>query len=619
MALVKTTFAPGIDKQTTTYGAEGRWVDSKNVRFRTGLPEKVGGWSKVVPTKKIAGVARASIAWVSLTGVRHLALGTDRKLYIYTEGQFYDVTPIRLEAALTNPFAMTSGSPTVTVTHSSHGASVGDFVTFDSFSTAQGLDMNNEFEITSIVDGNNYTVTHTSNASGTASSQGGSGNAKYQINVGTDRSAFGFGWGTGAWNQPRQSIGGGAGWNRPGLTTTIALEATYWMFDTFGEDLLAIRNDDALYRWDLSGGTGTRAVKVSQAPGKNRVLLVSSPDRHIFLMGTETTIGTPGSQDDLYLRFSSQENFTAWNPSSTNTAGSFRIQDGSKIVAAKRSRGSILVWTDTALHALNNIGPPFIFGLNQVGSNCGAISANSVADVNGVTYWMSQTAFYQFDGAIKKLNCTVQDFVFDDINATAQGQVSIAVNTDFNEVTWFYASESSNFLDRSVTYNYLEDVWYTNDGFVRTSWVDRGTYSKPYATFYDPNSIPNNNTILGVTAGCTTLYEHEDGFNDDGQAMDCQITSGDFDIKEGDEVFLCSRVIPDFKDQVGNTDVKIEFANYPASTNTRSFTSTTSSTTKFFSVRGRGRQANVKISSNALDSNWRFGTVRLDITPDGRR
>jgi hypothetical protein len=391
------------------------------------------------------------------------------------------------------------------------------------------------------------------------------------------------------------------------------------MFDTFGEDLLAIRNDDALYRWDLSGGTGTRAVKVSQAPGKNRVLLVSSPDRHIFLMGTETTIGTPGSQDDLYLRFSSQENFTAWAPSSTNTAGSFRIQDGSKIVAAKRSRGSILVWTDTALHALNNIGPPFIFGLNQIGSNCGAISANSVADVNGVTYWMSQTAFYQFDGAIKKLNCTVQDFVFDNINATAQGQVSIAVNTDFNEVTWFYASESSNFLDRSVTYNYLEDVWYTNDGFVRTSWVDRGTYSKPYATFYDPNSIPNNNTILGVTAGCTTLYEHEDGFNDDGQAMDCQITSGDFDIKEGDEVFLCSRVIPDFKDQVGNTDVKIEFANYPASTNTRSFTSTTSSTTKFFSVRGRGRQANVKISSNAVDSNWRFGTVRLDITPDGRR
>ena len=611
MPLIKAQFAAGIDKQTTTYGAEGRWIDSKNVRFRSGLPEKVGGWSKVVTGKKIAGVARASTAWVSLAGVRHLALGTDRKLYIYVEGVFYDITPIRLEAALTGPFAMTSGSPIVTVTHSSHGAAQGDFVTFDSFSTAQGLDMNNEFEVTEIVDGNTYKVTHTSNASGTASSQGGSGNAKYQITTGTNISSFGFGWGTGTWNLDA--------WNTPRSSSAIELEATYWNLDTFGEDLLAIRNDDALYRWDLSSGTNNRAVKISQAPGTNRLVLVSSPDRHVFLFGTETTIGNATTQDDLFLRFSSQEDFQTWAPASTNTAGSFRIQDGSKIVAAVRSRGSILVWTDTALHALNNIGPPFIFGLNQIGANCGAISPNSVADVNGVTFWMSQTAFYQFDGAIKKLDCTVQDFVFDDINSTANGQVSIAVNTDFNEVTWFYASASSNFLDRSVTYNYLEDVWYTNSGFTRTSWVDRGVYALPYATYYDATSIPNNETILGVTAGCTTLYRHEDGFNDDGAAMDCQITSGDFDIQEGDQVFLCSRVIPDFKDQAGSTDIKIEFANYPASTNTRSFTGTTSATTKFFSTRGRGRQANIKISSNAVDSNWRFGTVRLDIRPDGTR
>ena len=611
MPLIKAQFAPGIDKQTTTYGAEGRWIDAKNVRFRSGLPEKVGGWSKVVTGKKIAGVVRASTAWVSLAGVRHLALGTDRKLYVYVEGVFYDITPIRLEAALTGPFAMTSGSPIVTVTHNSHGAAQGDFVTFDSFSTAQGLDMNNEFEVTEVVDGNSYKVTHTSNASGTASSQGGSGNAKYQITTGTNVSSFGFGWGTGTWNAST--------WNTPRSTSAIELEATYWNLDTFGEDLLAIRNDDALYRWDLSNGTNNRAVKISQAPGTNRLVLVSSPDRHVLLFGTETTIGNGTTQDDLFLRFSSQEDFNTWTPLSTNTSGSFRIQDGSKIVAAVRSRGSILVWTDTALHALNNIGPPFIFGLNQIGANCGAISPNSVADVNGVTFWMSQTAFYQFDGAIKKLDCTVQDFVFDDINSTANGQVSIAVNTDFNEVTWFYASASSDFLNRSVTYNYLEGVWYTNSGFVRSSWVDRGVYPLPYATYYDATSIPNNETILGVTAGCTTLYRHEDGFNDDGAAMDCQITSGDFDIEEGDEVFLCSRVIPDFKNQTGNTDIKIEFANYPASTNTRSFTGTTSATTKFFSTRGRGRQANIKVSSNAVDSNWRFGTVRLDIRPDGTR
>ena len=611
MALVKAAFAPGIDKQITTYGAEGRWVDSKNVRFRTGLPEKIGGWEKVIiPT--VIGAVRASLAWVSNAGVRQLALGTDRKLYIYSEGLVVDITPIRLEAALTGPFAMTSGSPTVTVTHSSHGAGVGDFVTFDSFSTAQGLDMNNEFEITEIVDGNTYKVTHTSNASGTASSQGGSGNAKYQITVGTDRSAFGFGWGTGTWNAGT--------WNTPRSTSSIQLEATYWNLDTFGEDLLAIRNNDALYRWDLSSGTGTRAQKVSQAPTASRVLLVSSPDRHIFLFGTETTIGSTTTQDDLFLRFSSQEDFNTWTPLSTNTAGSFRIQDGSKVVAAKRSRGSILVWTDTALHALNNIGPPFIFGLNQIGSNCGAVSANAVADVNGTTYWMSQTAFYQFDGAIKKLDCTVQDFVFDDINATANGQISIAINTDFNEVTWFYATKNSDFLDASVTYNYLENVWYTNNGFTRTSWVDRGVYALPYATSYSSTATATNTPVpLGLTNGATTLFRHESGVNDDGAAMDCQITSGDFDIKEGDEVFLCSRVIPDFKDQVGNTEIKVEFANYPASTNTRSFTSTTSSSTKFFSTRGRGRQANVKVSSDTLDANWRFGTLRLDVKPDGTR
>jgi len=610
MALIKAQFLPGIDKQTTTYGAEGRWIDSKNVRFRSKLPEKIGGWSKVVTGKKLVGVVRATTAWVSLSGVRHLALGTDRKLYVYVEGAFYDITPIRLEAALTNPFT-TNGTTTVSVTHNSHGATLGDFVTFDSFSAIDGLDMNQEFEVTEIVDGNTYKITHTSAASGSTSGGGGSGNAKYQLNIGTERSAFGFGWGTGAWNVST--------WNTPRSTSSIELEATYWSLDTFGEDLLAIRNDDALYRWDLSSGPTNRATKVSAAPSSNRFLLVSSPDRHVFLMGTETTIGTAGTQDDLFLRFSSQEDFNTWAPTAENSAGSFRIQDGSKIVCAGRSRGSILVWTDTALHALNNIGPPFIFGLNQVGANCGAVSANCSVDVNGVTFWMSQTAFYMFDGAIKKLDCTVQDFVFDDINSTALGQVSVAVNTDFNEVTWFYASSGSDFLDRSVTYNYLENVWYTNDGFVRTSWVDRGVYALPYATYYDPSSIPNNEPILGVTNGCTTLYRHEDGFNDDGAAMECQITSGDFDIEEGDQVFLCSRVIPDFKDQAGNTDVKIEFANYPASTNSRSFTSTTTSTTKFFSVRGRGRQANVKISSNAVDSNWRFGTVRLDIRPDGTR
>lgn len=612
MALIKAQFSPGIDKQTSNYGAEGRWVDAKNVRFRTGLPEKIGGWTKVVtPVTKIAGVVRASTAWYSLTGVRHLALGTDRKLYVYVEGRFYDITPIRkTTSSLANPFT-TNGTTTVSVADSNHGATVGDFVTFDSYSAIDGLDMNNEFEVTSVTSSSVYTVTHTSAASGSTSGGGGTGNANYQLNVGTNKSSFGFGWGTGAWNVST--------WNTPRATSTLQLDATYWSLDTFGEDLLAIRNDDALYRWDLSAGTSSRAAKIAAAPETNRFLLVSSPDRHIFLFGTETTIGTDTTQDDLFLRFSSQEDFNTWAPTAENTAGSFRIQDGSKIVAAGRSRGSILVWTDTALHALNNIGPPFIFGLNQVGANCGAVSPNCTVDVNGVTFWMSQTAFYVFDGAINKLPCTVQDFVFDDINTTAQEQIFCGVNTDFNEVTWFYPSASSDFIDRSVTYNYLEKIWYTNDGFARTSWVDRGVYSNPYATEYSSTDLPTNETILGVTGGSSILYAHEDGVNDDGAKMDCQITSGDFDIEEGDQIFLCSRIIPDFKNQVGNTDITIEFANYPVSTNTRSFTGTITPTTKFFSVRGRGRQANIKVSNDILDSNWRFGTVRMDLKPDGRR
>jgi hypothetical protein len=612
MSLSKSQFAPGIDKQTSTYGAEGRWVDATNVRFRTGLPEKIGGWEKVV-NSNICGVVRGIKAWVSNAGVRYVALGTDRKLYIYSEGVFFDITPLRRDnLGLTNPFTTISGSPIVSVADNSHGFAVGDFVIFKNFSAVGGLDMNNQFEVTAITNSNVFTVTHTSNATGSVSGGGGSGNLDALLSIGTNVSTFGFGWGVGAWNGNRQ-------WNKPSATSTVALDATYWSLDTFGEDLLAIRNNDKLYKWDLSAGTGTRAAVVSGAPSSNRFLLVSSPDRHVFLFGTETTIGSSNTRDDLFLRFSSQENPSEWAPASTNSAGTFRIQDGSRIVSAVRSRGSILVWTDTALHALNNIGPPFIFGLQQVGANCGAVSPNCVVDVNGSTFWMSQTAFYMFDGAIKKLDCSVQDFVFDDIDGVAQGQVAAAVNTDFNEVTWFYPSKNSTFLNRAVTYNYLENIWYNNTGFARTAWIDRGVYNNPYAPNYEPTALPNNETIMGVTAGSSVLYAHEVGKDDDGSAMPCQITSGDFDIQDGEQVLLCSRVIPDFKELIGTNNFKITFANYPASTNTRTFTSVVDANTKFFSVRGRGRQANIQISTTASNDDWRFGTLRLDIKPDGRR
>ena len=484
------------------------------------------------------------------------------------------------------------------------------------------------------------------------------------------------------------------GWNVAATTSATTLDARYWVFESFGEDLLALLSDGALYKWDTSVGTGTRAAIVdANAPTASRHLILSTPDRHLILFGTETTIGTTSTQDDLFLRFSSQEDFTTWSPTSTNTAGSFRIQDGSKIMTAVRSRGDILVWTDTSLHSLKFIGAPFIFGLTQVGANCGAVSPHCAVDVNGTTFWMSQQAFYMFDGGIKKLPCTVQDYVFDNFSITQQNTVYAGINTDFNEVTWFYASKGSSVINRSVTFNYLENVWYTNS-LARTTWLDRGVYDAPYATEYDSTANGTTPTVKGLTDGSSNVYVHESGTDDVISAMDCFLQSSDFDINDGQQLLSISRFIPDFKDQTGNTEVLLSFkdynsvtnettlngaitsssstdditltsaANFPSSgtiligtelitytsksgnvlggTITRGTNSTTASThlddrkvtnysnvrinlstvtptTTKIDTRGRGRQGNLLISSNAVGDNWRFGTLRLDTKPDGGR
>jgi hypothetical protein len=607
MPLTKLNIAPGIDKQDTEYGAEGRWIDSDNVRFHYGLPQKVGGWLKLIQ-ETLIGVARDIHTWTSLDGVRYTALGTDRKLYLYSEGVAYDITPLRLEAALTNPFT-TNATTTVTVAHTSHGASEGDFVTFDSFSAIDGLDMNKEFEITTVVDANSYKVTHTSQASGSTSGGGGSGNAKYQISVGVSEATYGYGWGTDAWNVDA--------WNTPRSTSTVTLDARNWSFDNFGEDLIATVHKGKTFRWDTSNGTGVRAVAISQAPTSSRFTLVSMPDRHIFLFGTETTIGNSTTQDDLFLRFSSQEDFTTWGPTATNTAGSFRIQDGSKIVSAVRSRNAVLVWTDTSLHAMQFVGAPFTFSLVQIGANCGAVGVHAAVDVNGVAYWMSQNAFYLYDGSIKKIPCSVQDFVFEDFSITQQPETYVGVNSEFNEVTWYYASTNATQIDRSVTYNYLERTWYTST-LSRTTWTDYGVYQRPYATKYETGTTGTTPTVLGVTAGASLLYEHEQGVNDDQSAMTAFITSGDFDIQDGQQILSISKGIPDFKNQAGSATMTMGFKSYPSETGT-TIDRSVDTTTKFFNLRGRGRQANVKITSNTLDSDWRYGTLRLDVKPDGGR
>ena len=608
MPLTNFTIKPGINKEVTDYTGQGQWVDSDNVRFFNGLPQKIKGWDKFVDTT-IVGVVRDQHGWISLDGTRYDAFGTDRKLYVYEEGTIFDITPIRDTEALTNPFT-TNGTATVLVTDSGHGCIEGSFVTFDSFSTIDGLDMNQEFEVTSVVNSSAYTLTHTSTASGSTAGGGGTGDANYQINPGPAFSTAAYGWGT-------DGYGLGA-WGEPSTVSNVTLEARQWSLDNFGEDLIATQLNGGTYRWDTSSGTSTRAAIVANAPTTSRLSLVSTPDRHLVLLGTENTIGTPSSQDDLLIRFSDQENITTYQPTAENTAGSLRIADGSRIMAAERSRGQILIWTDTSLHSMQFIGPPFTFGLRQLGSKCGIIGSHAGVDLNGVSYWMSQDSFYLFDGTVKKLPCSVEQFVFNNLNQTASENAFAGHNGEFNEIIWFYARTGSDQINALVVYNYLEGTWWTGT-LARTSWIDRELYDNPIATEYLANTTANNETILGLTAGATQIYLHEQGNDADGEAIEAFLKSGAVQIGQGDDFSFVSRLIPDIQNQSGTLNLDFEFLRYPNDANAVTKSTSFTSGTEKVDLRGRGRQFTANIVSNTTGTAWRLGTMRFDIQPDGRR
>jgi len=537
MPLVNFRPAPGINKEVTDYTGQGKWTDGDNVRFFQGLPQKIQGWEKFIATT-LVGVARDQHAWVALDGTRYNAIGTDRKLYVIQEGLAYDITPIRRgPTALTNPFT-TNATTSVVVTDTGHGCVQGSFVTFDSFSAIDGLDMNKEFEVTSVVNSAAYVVTHTSTASGSTAAGGGTGNATYQINLGPEFSVPAFGWGTATWNT--------ATWGTPRSSSNVTLEARQWSLDNFGEDLIATVLNGGTFQWDTSAGVSTRAAAVTSAPTASRLSLVSTPDRHLMIMGTESTIGDTATQDDLLIRFSDQENITSYQPTAENTAGSLRIADGSRIMAAERSTGQILVWTDTSLHSLQFIGPPFTFGLRQLGQNCGIIGSHAGVDLNGTAYWMSQDSFYLFDGAVKKLPCTVEQFVFNNINQTAAENAFAGHNGEFNEILWFYPRTGSDQINAIVAYNYLEQTWWTGT-LARTSWIDREVYDNPLGTEYLANTVANNETILGLTDGATQIYLHETGNDADGQAMTAFVKSGSVEIGEGNDIQIVQKLIPDVR------------------------------------------------------------------------
>ena len=614
MKLVDLKFQPGIDKQDTAYSAgdQRKYVDSNLVRFHYGKPERWNGWSYLPdPNKTIVGVVRDTHSWIGLDGTRYLALGTNRKLYLYSGSALYDITPIRETAALTNPFT-TNGTTTVTVTDANHGAIEGDFVTFDSFSAIDGLDMNNEFEITTYVDANTYKVTHTDTASGSTSGGGGSGNANYQINIGPTASTYGYGWGTDTWSAGK--------WNEPSTSSEITIAARTWSLDNFGEDLIATILNASTYIKDISGSIDARATALSNAPTASRFSLVSTDTRHLMIFGTETTIGTPASQDDLLFRFSDREDATDYTPVATNEAGSLRISDGSRIVGAVKSSGQILVWTDTSLHGIQFVGTPFTFGLRQLGANCGLIAQHAAVEINGRAYWMSDNAFYMYDGVVKKMPCSVQDYVFDDLSYTNRNDIACGINTAFNEIIWYYPSANATAIDRGVAYNYLENTWYTvNIG--RTTWLGAYVFENPIATEYDASVTANVSTILGLTAGASYIYEHESGNNQaDGTAISAFLTTGSVEIADGDELMSVSRLVPDFDNLTNNMTATLTLEQYPQSAANVTTTGTITSTTEKIDVRGRGRAVKIKYETNTVDDTaWRLGSTKLQLRPDGRR
>jgi len=645
--LQKLQFKPGFNKQITQSGAESQWTDGDFVRFRYGLPEKIGGWQQLtIDNETLPGAARAQHTWTSLNGEKYAAIGTSQGLFLYYGEKFYDITP--LDTGITGAdFDASTGSPTVTVNKTSHGLSAGRYVTFSSVTVPTGSGYattdfeNNTFEISNVT-ANAFDITMPSNSAATTSGTGSAQIDPYVV-VGPTFQTAGYGWGTYLW--------GDSTWGTERTISDVILDPGIWSLDNFGQILVATIHNGKTFTWDAGASSprSNRATLMSGAPTKTRLTLVSDRDRHLFHFGTETTIGNPLTQDPMFIRFSNQEDYSTYQPTATNTAGTFRLDTGNKIVAAVQGKDYVFVLTDSAAYIIQFVGPPFTFSVRQVGTNCGCIGQNAVSYSNGMIFWMSgEGGFFAFDGTVKALPCLVEDFVFTTtgdnlgINYNASQIIYGEHNTLYNEVTWFYPKSGSTQIDRCVTYNYGENCW-TTGSLARSSYADTGVFDVPYATQYNSTATPNFN-IQGITNlyGASIYYQHETGtdqINSSGTtSINAYIQSGDFDISStrgitgqttgiadfrGDGEFIMSmkRFVPDFQVLTGNSKVTLLLNDYPNNTASSSplgpFTITNS--TDKVDTRARGRLLSIKIENDAIGETWRYGTLRVDIKPDGRR
>jgi len=629
MPLQKLQFRPGINKDVTSYSNEGGWVDGDKIRFRLGFPEKIGGWLKY-SVNTFQGVARALHNWIALDGSNFLGIGTHLKYYIEEGGGFNDITPLRETTAAGDvTFAATNGSTTITVSDTNHGAVLNDFVEFSGAATLGGnitaAILNAEHQVTAVISSSQYQIVVSATANGSDTGNGGSSVVgKYQINVGLNSQVGGTGWGSSTW--------GRGGWGSGSALTTVA-EIRLWSHDNFGEDIIINPRDSNVYYWDKGTGLSARAVELStlsgakSAPQIAKQILVSDQDRHVLAFGCDglgansSAAQGNGVQDPLLVRFSSQENAVDWFPTSTNTAGDLILGSGSEFVQAVETKREILVWTDTSLHSMRFIGPPFTFGIQQLASNITIMGPNAAVATEDVVYWMGIDNFYTYSGQTKQLNCTVKDHVFNDFNFSQADKVYGGINSEFSEVIWLYPSETNSLSnggtgenDKYVIYNYKDDIWYYGN-LSRSAWLDRGIRTFP------------------IAAEGGYLYNHEFEYDDDGSAMDSFIESAPMDIGDGDKFALATTVVPDLT-FVGSTALSSPQATFTlkartepgaayGSTSSGSAVRTASSPvetfTELLNLRVRGRSFAIKVDSSALGTKWKLGSPRVDIRPDGRR
>lgn len=637
MPLQKLQFRPGVNRESTSLANEGGWFDGDKIRFRSGYPEKIGGWA-ALSYNTFLGVCRSLWNWVTLRQYNLMGVGTNLKFYVEDGGEYYDITPIR--ETNTNPsnqitLAITNGLNTLTITDT--GA---DFLQVNDFVTLAGATdlgtagtnvtaavLNQEYQIVSVVSGTQYTVQLSVVSNRTASDSTMTGlTIAYQINTGFDVYTIGTGWGTGPWSR--------LGWGS-GFTTGFGLQLRLWSQSNFGEDLLFSPRGSALYLWQPGSGAtpayGTRgtAVTGTDVPSKINQIMVSDSTRIVICFGCND-YGTYDSTplDPMLIRWSEQESYTGWTPAITNQAGSYRLSHGSEIVGAMQTRQEIVVWTNASVYSMQYLGPPYVWGFNLLADNISIVSPNAMATAAGVVYWMGVDKFYVYSGRVETLPCSVRQFIFNDINRNQEAQFNAGTNEGFSEVWWNYCSKNSTTIDRYVIFNYLDRVWYYGT-LNRTAWLD-----SPLRQF--PMAATTGNIVVFHEAAV------DDGSTNPPSPINAYIQSSDFDIEDGHNYGFVWRIIPDItfdgSDTLGETIDKpfVQFtvrpkqnpgsgygaALSPTVTSAQSYAGQTTYNVQQFTEivysRVRGRQMAFKVESNSLGTQWQLGVPRIDVRPDGR-